>query len=174
MSKYIKQIGTQEDKLYNNILLFSRNKLFYTKFDLIDTFQNRIHLIFIHISFIFIKIKQNNKNQIYKKLYQKLFDLTFNKIELNMREIGFGDSTINKNMKFLVKTFYSILFKCEKYKEMRTNDKNKFLNKYLEQNNIKNNSINKDIIEYFDKYEAFCFDLKTDSVLKGKLKFNYK
>ena len=91
-----------------------------------------------------------------------------------MREIGFGDSTINKNMKFLVKTFYSILFNCEKYKEMRTNDKNEFLNKYLELNNIKNNSINKGIIEYFDKYEAFCFDLKTDSVLKGKLKFNYK
>ena len=174
MSKYIKQICTQEDKLYNNILLFSRNKLFYTKFDLIDTFQNRIHLIFIHISFIFIKIKQNNKNQIYKTFYQKIFDLTFNKIELNMREIGFGDSTINKNMKFLVKTFYSILFNCEKYKEMRTNDKNEFLNKYLELNNIKNNSINKGIIEYFDKYEAFCFDLKTDSVLKGKLKFNYK
>ena len=174
MSKYIKQIFSQEDKLYNNILLFSRNKLFYTKFDLIDTFQNRIHLIFIHISFIFIKIKQNNKNQIYKILYQKIFDLTFNKIELNMREIGFGDTTINKNMKFLVKTFYSILFNCEKYKEMRTNDKNEFFNKYLELNNIKNNTINKDIIEYFDKYEAFCFDLKTDSVLKGKLKFNYK
>ena len=174
MSKYIKQIGTQEDKLYNNILLFSRNKLFYTKFDLIDTFQNRIHLIFMHISFIFIKIKQNNKNQIYKILYQKIFDLTFNKIEHNMREIGFGDTTINKNMKFLVKTFYSILFNCEKYKEMRTNDKNEFFNKYLELNNIKNNTINKDIIEYFDKYEAFCFDLKTDSVLKGKLKFNYK
>ena len=174
MFKYIKLIGTQEDKLYNNILLFSRNKLFYTKFDLIDTFQNRIHLIFMHISFIFIKIKQNNKNQIYKILYQKIFDLTFNKIELNMREIGFGDSTINKNMRFLVKTFYSILFNCEKYKEMRTNDKNIFFNKYLELNNIKNNIINKGIIEYFDKYEAFCFDLKTDSVLKGKLKFNYK
>ena len=174
MSKYIKQICTPKDKLYNNILLFSRNKLFYTKFDLIDTFQNRIHLIFIHISFIFIKIKQNNENQIYKIFYQKIFDLTFNKIELNMREIGFGDSTINKNMKFLVKNFYSILFNCEKYKEMRTNDKNEFLNKYLELNNIKNNSINKGIIEYFDKYEAFCFDLKADSVLKGKLKFNYK
>ena len=174
MSKYIKQINTREDILYNNILLLSRNKLFYTKFDLIDTFQNRIHLIFIHISFIFIKIKQNNKNRIYKTFYQKIFDLTFNKIELNMREIGFGDSTINKNMKFLVKTFYSILFNCEKYKQMRTDDKNKFLNKYFEQNNIKNNSINKDIIEYFDKYEAFCFDLKADSVLKGELKFNYK
>ena len=168
------QNNAQENILYNNILLLSRNKLFYTKFDLADTFQNRINLIFLHISFIFIKIKQNNKNRIYKTFYQKIFDLTFNKIELNMREIGFGDSTINKNMKFLVKTFYSILFNCEKYKEMRTNDKNEFLNKYLELNNIKNNSINKGIIEYFDKYEAFCFDLKTDSVLKGKLKFNYK
>ena len=174
MLKYVNYINTQKDILYNNILLLSRNKLFYTKLNLIDSFQNRIHLIFIHISFIFIKIKQNNKNKIYKIFYQKIFDLTFNKIELNMREIGFGDSTINKNMKFLVKTFYSILFNCEKYKEMRTNDKNEFLNKYLELNNIKNNSINKGIIEYFDKYEAFCFDLKTDSVLKGKLKFNYK
>ena len=174
MSKYIKQICTQEDNLYNNILLFSRNKLFYTKFDLIDTFQNRIHLIFIHISFIFIKIKQNNKNQIYKIFYQKIFDLTFNKIELNMREIGFGDSTINKNMKFLVKTFYSILFKCEKYKEMTSNNKNKFFTEYLELHNIKNTVINKGLIEYFDKYEAFCFDLNPDSVLRGELKFNYK
>ena len=114
MLKYIKQINTQENILYNNILLLSRNKLFYTKYDLIDTFQNRIHLIFMHISFIFIKIKKNNKNQIYKIFCQKIYDLIFNKIELNMREIGFGDTTINKNMKFLVKTFYNILFNCEK------------------------------------------------------------
>ena len=174
MSNYINQINTRENNLYNSILLLSRNKLFYTKFDLIDTFQNRIHLIFIHISFIFIKIKQSNKNQIYKISYQKIFDLIFNKIELNMREIGFGDTAINKNMKFLIKTFYSILFNCEKYKEMGRKDKNKFFSKYLEVNNIKNNSINKGIIEYFDKYEAFCFDLKADSVLKGKLNFNYK
>ena len=174
MSKYIKQISTQEDKLYNNILLFSRNKLFYTKFDLIDTFQNRIHLIFIHISFIFIKIKQNNKNRIYKIFYQKIFDLIFNKIELNMREIGFGDTTINKNMKFLVKTFYNILINCEKYKKMSTNDKSKFFNKYLKLNNVKNTDNNEGIIEYFDKYEAFCFDLNPNSVLRGELKFNYK
>ena len=103
-----------------------------------------------------------------------MFDFIFNQIEQNMREIGYGDVLINKNMKFLVKTFYNILFNCEKYKEMNTDDKNKFFNKYVELNNIKNIAINKDIIEYFDKYEAFCFDLKPDSVLKGELKFNYK
>ena len=174
MSKYIKQINTRENTLYNNILLLSRNKLFYTKFDLIDTFQNRIYLIFIHISFIFIKIKQNNNNRIYKIFYQKIFDLIFNKIELNMREIGFGDTAINKNMKFLVKIFYNILFNCEKYKKMRTDDKNKFFNKYLESNNVKNTVNNDNIIDYFDKYEAFCFDLNSNSVLRGELKFNYK
>jgi len=173
MSKYIKQINTQENILYNNIILLSRNKLFYTKFDLIDAFQNRIHLIFIHISFIFIKIKQNNKNRMFKIFYQNLFDLIFNNIELNMREIGYGDTTINKNMRFLTKTFYNILLYCEKYKKMNKDEKKVFLNKYLQQNDIKNNANIEDIVEYFNKYEAFCFDLSSDSVLKGELKFNY-
>ena len=174
MSKYIKQINAQEVTLYNNILLLSRNKLFYTKFDVIDTFQNRIHLIFIHISFIFIKIKQNNKDQMYKIFYQKMFDLIFDNIESNMREIGYGDSVINKNMRLLTRAFYNVLFNCEKYKDMKPRGKNIFFNKYLEQNNIKNITYNMGIIEYFNEYVAFCFDLGSDSVLKGELKFNYK
>ena len=92
--------------LYNNILSLSRNKLFYTKFALADTFQNRINLIFFHISFIFIKFNKNKKKNDHKIFYQKLFDIAFNQIELNMRELGYGDVTVNKNMKFLVKTFY--------------------------------------------------------------------
>ena len=142
-----KHPNSQKGILYSNILLISRNKLFYTKFDLIDTFQNRIHLIFIHISYIFIKIKQNGKNKIYKDFYQKLFDLIFNKIEINMREIGMSDTSINTNMKKLVKTFYSILLSCEKYKKMNYDEKNKFFNKYLERNNIKNTFNNKGLID---------------------------
>jgi len=30
------------------------------------------------------------------------------------------------------------------------------------------------LVEYFDKYQAFCFDLRSDSVLKGDLNFNYE
>ena len=174
MQEYIKQINTYVDRLYNNILLLSRNKLFYTKFDLNDTFQNRIHLIFIHISFIFIKIKQKNKDQMYKIFYQKLLDLIFNNIESNMREIGYGDTAIHKNMRFLTKTFYNVLLRCEKYKIMKAKEKNIFFNKYLEQNNIKNTTNNNGLIDYFNEYAAFCFDLSSDSVLKGELKFNYK
>ena len=162
--------NTQINLLFNNILLLCRKRLFYTKFDLIDTFQNRINLIFVHISFIFIKIKQNNKQ---KKFQQKLFDLVFEKIELNMREIGFGDTTINTNMKFLVKNFYNILLKCEKFRKMTSAEKNKFLSNYLKANSIKITN-NDGIIDYFNKYEAICFDLSPDSVLSGELKFNYK
>ena len=114
-----------EETLYNKILLLSRNKLFYTKFDLTDSFQNRINLIFIHISFIFIKIKQNVHNESSRAFDQKMFDLIFRKIELNMREIGYGDVAVNKNMKFLVKVFYSILLYCEKYHGKTLNSKNK-------------------------------------------------
>ena len=174
MIKYINQINNRENILYTNILLLTRNKLFYTKFHLIDTFQNRIHLIFIHISFMFIKIKQDSKNKTFKKFYQKIFDLIFYKIELNMRELGFSDTTINKNMKFLIKTFYNILLYCEKYKIKGMDDKCIFFNKYLELDKTKNTFNNEDLIEYFDKYEAFCFDLNTNSVLKGELNFNYK
>ena len=73
MSNYFKQIKSQESNLYNNILLLSRNELFYTKLDLTDTFQNRINLIFIHISFLFIKIKQKDKSVFYRENYQKIF-----------------------------------------------------------------------------------------------------
>ena len=169
-----KQIKSPENKLYNKILFLSRNKLFYTKLSLIDTFQNRIYLIFLHISFLFIKLKQNNTNQFYKVFFQKVFDLIFDKIAINMREIGYSDMMINKNMKFLVKIFYNILLSCENYKKKNLKNKNLFLLKYLSQNENIKSTINIELIEYFDKYQSFCFDLGSDSVLKGDLNFNYK
>ena len=169
-----KQIKAQENKLYSKILLLARNKLFYTKLGLVDTFQNRINLIFLHVSFLFIKSKQRDNSQLYKEFFQKMFDFVFNKIELNMREIGYGDMMINKNMKFLVKVFYNILLNCENYKKKSIKNKNLLLLKYLKQNADKKSADNIGLVEYFDKYQAFCFDLSPDNVLSGDLNFNDK
>ena len=98
----------------------------------------------------------------------------FNKIDQNMREIGYGDTVVSKNMKFLVTAFYNILLKCENYKKKSVDHKNMFFFNYLELNNKKINTIDPLLVEYFNKYEAFCFDLSPDSVLKGDLNFNYK
>jgi len=162
------------DKLYNKIIFLSRNKLLYTKFDLKDTFQNRINLIFFHISFIFIKIKHNKDKKLYKEFYQLMFDQVFKKIEINMREIGYDDVMVNKNMKFLVKVFYDILLNCENYTRMSLISKNKLIDKYILLNKIKSTDKHLDLISYFDQYNTFCLDLSSDSVLKGDLNFNYK
>ena len=174
MLKIFKKTNTQELTLYNNILTLSRNKLFYTKFNLNDTFQNRIYLIFLHISFLFIKVKSSKDKKKYDVFYQKMFDLIFNKIEINMREIGHGDTIINKNMKFLVRAFYNILLNCEKFKKNSNDSNNLLLSKYLDIKDKDKNGNNALLIDYFEKYQAFCFDLSHDSVLKGVLKFNYK
>ena len=174
MFKHLKQHKPQELNLYNKILLLSRNKLLYTKINLNDTFQNRINLIFIHISFLFIKIKQKNITLSYKKFSQKFFDLMFNIIELNLREIGYGDTKINKDMKFFVRTFYNILLECENYKKKSSNMKNIFFNKYLEFYDKKKCTNNLHLVSYFDKYQSFCLDLTEDNVLKGDINFIYK
>ena len=174
MFKYFKKLNSQNDKLYNKILLLSRNKLFYTKFSLGDTFENRINLIFIHISFLFIKVKQKDGSHFYNEFYQQMFDLIFRRVEVNMRELGYSDTSVNKNMKILVKTFYNILINCEDYRNKNLDKKKFFLHKYLAINANKNKAQNMDLIGYFDKYHSFCLDLSRDKVLKGELNFNYK
>ena len=174
MIKNSKKNLLNESNLYNNILLLSRNKFFYLNCDLIDNFQNRIFLIFVHISFIIIKMKQKNKNESVEKFNQNIFDLIFNKIELNMRELGYGDTTINKKMKLLVKNFYNILFFCENYKDKTIESRKEFFLNYFNLNNKENTNNNSNLVDYFNKYQSFCFDLNSDSVLKGELKFKYK
>ena len=169
-----KKLISKEYKLYNKILTLSRNKFFYEKLYFSDTFQNRINLIFIHISFIFINFKKENNTDSYNEFFQKMFDLTFKKIEQNMREIGYSDTMVNKNMKFLVKVFYNILLNCEKYKNKSIDQKKFFLKKYIITTN-RNKPYNNDLLlKYFDKYQSFCLDLHLDNVLKGELNFNYK
>ena len=148
--------------------------MFYTKFNLSDTFQNRINLIFFHISFLLNKSNYKNKSEKHKQFEQKVFDHIFNGIELNMREIGYGDVTVNKNMKFLIKIFYKMLLNCENYNKKKENDKLKFLLDYLSTKDETKAQNNTNLVDYFNKYQVFCFDLCLDSVLKGDLKFTYK
>ena len=92
--------------LYNKIALLTRETFFYKDFNLSDSFTNRIYLIFFHLSFVLISLKKRKYNKIDQ---QYIFDFFFKQLELNCREIGYGDTTVNKKMKELVKLFYVIL-----------------------------------------------------------------
>ena len=102
-----------------------------------------------------------------------MFDYIFDKIEINMRENGMGDVTVNKNMKFLVKAFYDILLNCENYEKKNLDNKNIFILKHLDLTDKKKLNTT-GLVDYFDKYRTFCLDLTLDKVLMGELNFSYK
>ena len=174
MFNFLKQKNTAQNKLYNKILFLSRNKIFYTNFGLSDTFQNRIHLIFIHISFLNVKVKQIKPHGAYADFFQRAFELMFKKIEHNMREVGYGDVVVNKNMKSLVKIFYNVLINCENYYNFNNKKKNSIFLKYFYIKKSYNKPRTNELIKYFDNYQSFCFDLSLNSVINGDLNFNHK
>ena len=151
------------NKLYNKLVEFSRNKFFYNDIKLSDNFETRVLLIFFH----FIIILRLKKNEKLKKNFQELFDNIFQNIEINIRELGYGDTKVNNTMKNLNKIFYDILYKLDKDDLSKFSQRLDLLNKYFF-NNKKNNEQNTDkLAKYMDQFSDFCFDLNTDNVLNG-------
>ena len=156
--------------LYNKIVLLTRENFFYKDFKLSDSFSNRIYLIFFHLSFILIVLrnKESDKND-----QQAIFDFFFKQIELNCRELGYGDITVNKKMKGLIKLFYEILIKCSNWKELHIDTKNSLLLNFFS-NNSSNEILTDKLTKYFDKFTFFIEDISLNSITKGVFNFVYK
>ena len=127
--------------LYTNLVNLTRNKDLYKSFKTQDTFSDRLVFFLLHFAF-FLKVFKNND----KKIIQEIYDFMFKQLELSIREIGYGDVTINKKMKDYVNLFHLIISKLENWDSINLNDKNKQINTLL---NISNNV---DLSVYFDKY----------------------
>ena len=131
--------------LYNNLIKLSRNKTLYKSFVKQDTFSDRLIFFLIHFAF-FIK---NYKNEENTKILQDIYDYIFRQLELSIREIGYGDQSINKKMKDYINLFHSIISEIHFWNDI---DKEKKINKFrlfLE----KNMEIDH-LIDYFDDFEV--------------------
>ena len=81
---------------------------------------------------------------------QKFFDYFVRQIELSVREIGYGDATINKKMKEYVNLLFSIIDKINNWEKKNNDEKKQILKFYT------NDAVNIDyFIDYFDKYSYF-------------------
>ena len=155
--------------LYNTLLSLSRNIFFYNNIKLNDNFETRILLMFFHFSILMIISKKKGK-----KFDQKSYDSLFHNIENNLRELGFGDVSVNKKMKDFNKILYDILLKID---SINSNDDqfkidNKIIYKYFVQKEHKNELNYKNMERYFNDFFNFCFELSLNNMIKEAK--NYK
>ena len=132
--------------IYNNLIRLTRNKNIYVNLKNDDTFSDRLSILLFHLGF-FLKFY---KTEISKNEAQDLFDFIIRQIELSIREIGYGDVSVNKKMKDYVNLFYLILSKIENWEISDVKKNNELIAEFI---NISPNNVF--FVDYFNKYRKF-------------------
>lgn len=149
---------------YNNLVDLTRNKILYKDFTYQDTFSDRLVIFLFHFAFFLNVFKSNSQ----RNILQTVFDYIFKQLEISLREIGYGDTAINKRMKSYVNFFYSILNKIDDWENLDREGQKQIFKFYL---NIKNESFV--LTEYFEKYRNYLKKSTFNSLLKGVIKPNF-
>ena len=122
----------------------------------------------IFFFFHFALFLKHYKNLLPKKNLQELFDFVIRQIELSIREIGYGDVSVNKKMKDFINLFYSILEKVEKLDLDNSENQSALIKKYL------NSDKNLDFyVDYFNNYRLFLTKNTLNNFTKDILKLNF-
>ena len=148
--------------IYNNLIKLTRNKKLYIKLDKPDTFSDRLIILFFHLSFL-LNIYKNEKS---RKYIQKLFDFIIRQLELSIREIGYGDVSVNKKMKEYINLLYSIIEKVEMWESSSMKFKKTLIEKHL----YASNNVNF-YVEYFEKYRFFLTNNTLNTFSKDIINF---
>ena len=147
--------------IYNNLVNFSRNKKLFTEFTKEDTFSDRLIIFLLHFAF-FLKIFKSNENQ---HKMQNIYDYIFKQIELSIREIGYGDMSINKKMKSYINIFHSLLIKLDTWEKIDEKKRDDLLRSFLNYNKNMTN-----LSKYFEKYRLFLIESSLNLFIKGVVK----
>ncbi len=103
-------------------------------------------VLFFHLGFL-LKIHKDIEK---KDNLQKFFDYCVRQIELSIREIGYGDQTINKKMKEYVNLLFSVIDKINSWESKNIDEKKQIFKNYVD------STVNIEIyVDYFEKYRIF-------------------
>jgi cytochrome b pre-mRNA-processing protein 3 len=134
--------------IYNNFITLTSNKSLYKGLNQQDEFSDRLVIFLLHFAFFF-KIFKNKNNE---NLLQNIYDFSFRQLELSIREIGYGDQSINKKMKNYINIFHGIISEVHFWDQMKFAKKKFFLSNFL---------YNFEDIDYLIQYfEEFSTNLK--------------
>ena len=129
--------------IYNNLIKLTTNKNLYKGLNIQDTFYDRLVFFLIHFAFFLNRFKNDNE----PKILQDIYDFNFRQLELSIREIGYGDQSINKKMKDYINLFHSIISEVHFWDKLTLSEKKKTISIFL--SNFDKTDY---LIEYFDEY----------------------
>ena len=131
--------------IYNTLINYSRNKDLYLSLNRSETFSDRLIFFLLHFAF-YLKNFKNDQN---KGILQDIYDFNFRQLELSIREIGYGDQSINKKMKDYINLFHSIISEIHFWDELKKVEKIQKLTLFLPDfNKIEN------LVDYFDNFSV--------------------
>ena len=133
----------------------------YKDFKNQDTFSDRLIFFLLHFAFFLKVYKENND----KKLLQEIYDFTFRQVELSIREIGYGDQSINKKMKDYLNLFYGMIDKIHSWDELDIESRNSILLNFFD-----NPSNIEYLVKYFENYRLNLTNNTLNSYIKGVVK----
>ena len=144
--------------IYNNLINFTRNKDLYKSLNREDNFSDRLTLFLLHFAF-FLKNFKKEENKI---ILQEIYDFNFRQLELSIREIGYGDQSINKKMKDYLNLFHSIVSEIHFWTDLSRIQK-------IEKFSIFLSDFNKidDLLDYFELFNDNLSKKTLNSYLKS-------
>jgi cytochrome b pre-mRNA-processing protein 3 len=157
---YIIFLSCQKNILYvyNNLINFTRNKELYKSLKREDKFSDRLTLFLLHFAF-FLKNFKNEENKI---ILQEIYDFNFRQLELSIREIGYGDQSINKKMKDYINLFHSMVSEIHFWNNLSRTQKLKSFPIFLSDfNKIE------DLLDYFELFNDNLSKKTLNSYLKS-------
>ena len=146
---------------YNKLIELARNKDLYKDFESQDLFSDRLTFFLIHFA-IFFKVFKNKDDKI---ILQEIYDFNFRQLELSIREIGYGDQSINKKMKDYINLFHDIIDKFHFWENLSRDEKEKIIANYTL--NSKNNVF---LLNYFENFLNSLKKNTLNSFLKSVVK----
>ena len=91
------------DTFYQKIIDVSRNKVFYSKFNVPDTLDGRYDLLALFSIILTFSLSRTGEKGI--ELSQILFDRIFLDLDLSLREMGAGDAGVHIKIKNMVRSY---------------------------------------------------------------------
>ena len=93
---------------------------------------------------------------------QEIYDYIFRQLELSIREIGYGDQSINKKMKNYLNLFYGMLDQIDRWENLSTDERTVLLSNFLD-----NRSDISFLADYFEEYRKNLLNNTLNSYIKG-------